>query len=96
VDTSFEGVTVAEATPGVPEIFGEALEIESAEERLAFLRQACGGDARRRAEVETLLSAHAAAGAFLEAPAASGAGGAAATTSDIDLDPPECSFRPAR
>ena len=50
VDTSFEGTTVAEAIPGVPEIFGQALEIESLEERLEFLDQACSGDARRRAD----------------------------------------------
>ena len=74
---------MAKAIPDVPEIFGEALEIESAEQRLAFLDQACGGDARRRAEVERLLSAHAAAGAFLEAPAVGEGGGV-----NPDLDPP--------
>src|SRR5262249_53138785 len=39
-------------------IFLEALEKSSASERKAFLDQACGDNARLRAEVEALLRAH--------------------------------------
>jgi WD40 repeat protein/serine/threonine protein kinase len=96
VVTSYEGATVADAIPGVPEIFGDALEIDSAEERLAFLREACGDDTARRAAVETLLSAHAASGAFLETPAAAAAeaGPGRETTSDMGFDPPEIFIPP--
>jgi eukaryotic-like serine/threonine-protein kinase len=55
-----------------PEIFAHAIEIESADERLAYLTSACEGKPNLRDEVETLLDAHAAAGDFLESPAAAG------------------------
>jgi serine/threonine protein kinase/tetratricopeptide (TPR) repeat protein len=47
-------------------ILGEAVEYRSPEERAAFLDKACAGDAERRARVEALLQAYAAAGNFLE------------------------------
>lgn len=46
-------------------IFAAALE-RDAGERSAFLAEACGGDAELRAEVDALLSAHQAAGSFIE------------------------------
>src|SRR5262249_28563993 len=48
----------------VKSIFGRALEIASPAERAAYLVQACGGDPRLRAEVESLLRAGQAAGGF--------------------------------
>ena len=46
-------------------IFAAALERDPAE-RPSFLAEACGGDAELRAEVESLLSAHQAAGSFID------------------------------
>ena len=57
--------------PGVETIFCEALEITGDAERADYVDQACGGDCRLRRQVETLLDAHAQAGDFLQAPAAS-------------------------
>src|SRR5262245_66656218 len=51
-------------------IFAQAIEIESAHERAAFLDQACGGDPALRRELEQLVRDHFRAGAFLERPAA--------------------------
>src|SRR5262245_15486199 len=50
-------------------LFLAALEIESPEERAAFLGQSCGGDVALRKEVEKLLESHRVAGDFLEKPA---------------------------
>jgi ankyrin repeat protein len=50
------------------EIFGQALGIVDAAKRQAFLEQVCGGDSALRQEVESLLTANAAAGAFLRHP----------------------------
>jgi WD40 repeat protein/tRNA A-37 threonylcarbamoyl transferase component Bud32 len=47
------------------EIFAEALGISDAEQRSAYLAQACGADAQLRREVEELLQAEADAGEFL-------------------------------
>jgi serine/threonine protein kinase/lipopolysaccharide biosynthesis regulator YciM len=55
-------------------IFLAALEKESAQERAAFLDQACAGDPRLRAEVEALLAAHERLGELPPAPGATGAG----------------------
>src|SRR5262249_20422655 len=56
--------------PSLPEesIFAQALEITSAEERAAFLDQACGNNAPLRAEVEALLRAHEHPGDLLDLP----------------------------
>src|SRR5262245_5626941 len=51
-------------------IFAQAIEIPSAEERAAFLAQACGDDAGLHSEVEKLVKDHFRAGKFLEEPAA--------------------------
>src|SRR5579859_6096702 len=46
-------------------IFAEAIEIEDAQQRAAFLSEACGENAALRREVEELIRAEAAAGHFL-------------------------------
>jgi serine/threonine protein kinase/Flp pilus assembly protein TadD len=51
-------------------VFLEALEIDDAMERAAFLERACAGDPDLRVEVERLLSVHLRDGSFLERPAA--------------------------
>ncbi len=55
--------------PSIDAIFGAAIEIESADDRQAYLERACGEDASLRRQVERLLSAHFGAGNFLDAPA---------------------------
>src|SRR5262249_35635993 len=57
--------------PKLRELFSKALECQTAEERAAFLDQACHGDAELRAQVEELLQAHHDAGSFLQEPSAS-------------------------
>jgi serine/threonine protein kinase/tetratricopeptide (TPR) repeat protein len=52
------------------EIFSEALELTSAEERAAYLDRACGPDRSLRGRVEGLLGAHVEGDSFLESPAA--------------------------
>src|SRR5262249_23865680 len=49
-------------------LFAAALEKASPAERLAFLGEACGGDAGLRARVEALLQAHDHPDTFLQAP----------------------------
>lgn len=51
------------------DIFLQALELESPEERKAFLDEACGDDVTLRALVDELLDSSAEAGEFLETPA---------------------------
>jgi serine/threonine protein kinase len=46
-------------------VFEQALDLGT-EERIAFLEQACNGDEELRGEVESLLSAHAQAGSFID------------------------------
>jgi serine/threonine protein kinase len=55
-------------SPGVKEIFGQALEISSASEREAFLNTACAASSALRQEVDDLLRAYEHAGSFLEHP----------------------------
>jgi hypothetical protein len=50
----------------VEKVFTAAVEIESPNERAAYLRTACDDDPDLRARVEGLLAAHGAAGEFLE------------------------------
>jgi hypothetical protein len=52
--------------PRANDLFVKALELHSQSERQAYLEQACGGDAARRAHVGSLLEASARAGRFLE------------------------------
>src|SRR5881396_560193 len=70
-------------------IFVEALEIQDAQRRAAYLSQACGEDLALRREVEELIQAEAEAGKFLpHKPGASGAraalAGAAGAVGRID------------
>ncbi|MHC4992135.1 MAG: serine/threonine protein kinase, partial [Planctomycetota bacterium] len=58
----------------VKQIFGEALE-RAGSSREAYLAEACGDDAALRSAVETLLSYHEGAGAFLSSPTAGGGDG---------------------
>ena len=53
----------------VESIFSEACDKASAEERAAFLAEACAGDSELRRRIEALLEAHDRAGGFLERPA---------------------------
>ena len=55
------------------DIFMAALEIESPEERDAYLDEACGKDTSLRRRVEGLLECHARSGSLLEHPAVEGA-----------------------
>ena len=48
------------------EIFADALELQSPEERERYLAQACGSDHALRQEVESLLTAHQEGGGFLQ------------------------------
>src|SRR5262249_45549508 len=59
----------------VQSIFGRALETESAADRSAYLDEACGPNAGRRAEVEGLLATLGRAGEFMRRPAAAVAAG---------------------
>src|SRR5262245_41373494 len=52
------------------EVFDEAVEIASADERRAYLERACADAPGLRQKVEALLSAYADAGSFLESPPA--------------------------
>jgi WD40 repeat protein/serine/threonine protein kinase len=61
-------------------IFIEALEMEDAAERAAFLDRACAGDAALRQRMERLLRHHQQADSFLESPTA-----ASAATFDVSL-----------
>jgi len=60
---------MATETPSVDTIFCAAVEIESAEERCAYIAQACRDDADFRARVEKLVDAHFRAGGFMQSPA---------------------------
>src|SRR5262245_36826562 len=51
-------------------IFAQAIEIESAQERAAFLVETCGSDPELRRELEQLVRDHFRAVAFLERPVA--------------------------
>jgi WD40 repeat protein/serine/threonine protein kinase len=54
----------------VETIFAQAIEIESATERVAFLEEACGPEGELRQEVEKLVRDYFRAGAFMERPVA--------------------------
>jgi WD40 repeat protein/tRNA A-37 threonylcarbamoyl transferase component Bud32 len=65
------------------EIFFEALDIKSPEERAAFLSGACGKNPAKRARVEALLADHFQTGAFMKRPAVE-AEGATVTLESAD------------
>jgi eukaryotic-like serine/threonine-protein kinase len=78
--------SAADRWPRVKAITADALERAHAV-RGAFLAEACAGDETLRAEVESLLGAHAGAGAFLETPALAGTGAARAIEDVMAPDP---------
>ena len=53
----------------VDTILCHAIEIETDEQRAAYLTEACGSDAELRSHIEQLIDDHFAAGSFLERPA---------------------------
>ncbi|MCA9213507.1 MAG: protein kinase [Planctomycetales bacterium] len=55
-----------DTSPTPSTVFSQAIEIESTEERNAFLEEACGQSPQLRKEVERLISNHFQAGLFLE------------------------------
>jgi serine/threonine protein kinase len=61
---------MAVQSPSLRTIFEHALEIPAGLQRDAYLDNACASDTELRAEVESLLTAHANAGSFLDHPAA--------------------------
>src|SRR5262245_28931104 len=72
-------------------IFTRALDIASPKERVAFLQQACGGDAMLLARVEALLQSHEGAGSFLQG---NPLGGTAATVDQPPLERPGSQIGP--
>ena len=54
----------------VRSIFGQVLEIQSPDERAAYLNEACGDNADLRSEVDSLLEAIDQAGNFMKQPMA--------------------------
>jgi len=59
---------MAEQSSDVEVVYNAALKKASAEERSAYLDDACGDDSELRARVETLLQAHEKAGDYLQVP----------------------------
>ena len=68
---------MGDKTKDIKAIFWKAIEKENRDEQLAYLEEACGGDAETRAKVDELLQAHEEADGFLDIPP---------LTSDITLD----------
>src|SRR5262249_30449289 len=56
--------------PSIDSIFCSAIEIESPDERQAFVEQACGEDVDLKKQVERLLPPHSHGRSILDAPAA--------------------------
>src|SRR5437879_1057294 len=75
---------MADWNPHANEIFLNAVNCRSPEERLALLDSACRGDDRLRAQVEALLAASEQAGSFLELSAT----GLEAATAVPNREPP--------
>ena len=59
-----------EKQPNLDSLFEAAVEIESAEERAAFLDASCGENHELRQQVERLLASDEQAGSFLDKPPA--------------------------
>ena len=57
------------STSDAKTIFGQAIDIEDAAARAAYLDQACGSNDPLRAEIDSLICAHFKAGDFLKGPA---------------------------
>src|SRR5262245_47497711 len=79
---------MSDTAPDAKTIFGRALEIDSAEERAAYLCQACGENAQLLARVQELLAALGDAGRLMQRPAAAlcdAAAGLAATQDSLPI-----------
>ncbi len=76
---------MSQESPDVDAVFCAAVEIESADERAAYVERACAERPELRSRLEKLLDAHFRAGSFLESPAAE---------LDPTATPPEISERP--
>ena len=63
--TVTHALNMGHQTARLKELFSQAIEIDGAQERAAFLRQACGDDAQLLGEVTSLLNAHEHADRFL-------------------------------
>jgi serine/threonine protein kinase/WD40 repeat protein len=61
--------TMSDPSRDLESLFLAALDIESSDERAAFVSRSCGGDLGLRRELEELLASHEVAGSFLEQPA---------------------------
>src|SRR5262245_24469085 len=72
----------------VESVFAAALQKPSAQERAAYLDDACAGDPALRQRVEALLRAHAEAGAFLEPPAPAAAEAETLAAGEAPAGPP--------
>ena len=77
------------------DIFFDALEL-GAEARETFILEACAGDGSLLAEVRSLLTSHAKAGGFLEAPAIGAAADAVRDTADPNVGRQVGAFRVVR
>ena len=62
------GFDMNETQNGLKALFDRAVEIESVEDRTAYLDQACDGDAELRNRIDALLKAYEDAGSFLQSP----------------------------
>jgi eukaryotic-like serine/threonine-protein kinase len=76
-------------------VFIDALDIGDRVARSAFLDHACAGDPSLRADVEKLLSAHEAPGAFMQRPAVDLAGSTVRPASSINAGPSAAQASPA-
>jgi serine/threonine protein kinase/tetratricopeptide (TPR) repeat protein len=74
----------------IESILAAAVEVDSEEERRAFLEQACAGDAELKRRIEELIENHFRAGSFLEQPAVA----PPATGEPPCNDPPTSDSRP--
>jgi serine/threonine protein kinase/tetratricopeptide (TPR) repeat protein len=78
---------VAAETPSLDTIFCAAIKMASAEERAAYIAQACGDDHELQARVAKLVDAHFRAGSFLEEPAAAPGATASFVSSSPERSP---------
>lgn len=77
---------MANWNPRANELFLNALDFRTDEERRAFLDASCGADQELRQAVEALLRANAAAGSFLEKPDLTAANSGPAAVADSQAE----------
>jgi hypothetical protein len=81
VEALSEGISMNDLTSSLKSVFGRAIEIDSPDERAAYLDRECGANNVLRAEVEGLIQALDRAGEFMQRPADAGAVGTIAQQS---------------